>query len=94
MPNRSRNGAESRPDLVVAPIRVNGLRFSNGTRRRTLADNNIDMIILHRWIENLLHHPVETVDLIDKEHVEFIKTRKDSRQIPGVRVPDRMFRGS
>ena len=41
--------------------------------RRPLPNNNIDDIILHRWIQHLLHLPVEPVDFVYKQNVSLLE---------------------
>ena len=38
-------------------------------RRRALADHDVDLVILQRGIEYLLHHRRQAVDLVDEQHV-------------------------
>ena len=56
MPKRSRSGLVSMPARVVAPISVKGGRSSLTERAAGLADHDVDLVILHRRIEDLLDH--------------------------------------
>ena len=47
-----------------------------------LADDDIQGVILHGGIEDLLHVGVEAMDLVDKQHVPRGQVGKQSRQIP------------
>src|SRR3972149_9418197 len=47
-------------------------------RRRTLADHDVDLIILHRWIKHFLDYVIEPVNLVDEEHVAFIEIGEQS----------------
>ena len=48
----------------------------------TLADDDIQGVILHGGIEDLLHVGVEAMDLVDKQHVPRGQVGKQGRQIP------------
>ena len=56
MPKRSRSGVVSSPARVVAPIRVNLREIDlHRARRRPGADDEIELVVLHRGIEDFLH---------------------------------------
>ncbi len=58
------------PDRVVAPIRVKcGSSQPDGARARTLADDDVDLEVLHGRVEDLLDGAVEPVYLVDEQHV-------------------------
>ena len=70
MPKRSRNGVVSRPARVVAPIRVNLAEVDlDRARRRPGADDQVELEVLHRRIENFLDRRVEAMNLVDEQHV-------------------------
>ena len=52
--------------------------------RRSLADDDIDGKVLHGRIQDLLHRPVEPVDLIHEQDVVFCQIGKQGRQIAGL----------
>ena len=70
MPKRSRSGVVRSPARVVAPTSVNfGEVDLHRARGRALADDEVELEILHRRIEDFLDRRVEAVDLVDEEHV-------------------------
>ena len=77
---RQETGAGRRPDKgegrQIDPHRA---------RRRPLADNQVELEILHRRIENLLDGRIEPVDLVDEQHVPRAQVRQQRRQVAGPR---------
>ena len=85
MPKRSRSGLVSRPARVVAPTSVNfGEIDLHRARRRPLADDEVELEILHRRIEHLLDRRIEPVDLVDEEHVALLEIGEQRREIAGL----------
>ena len=58
---------------------------ANRACRRTFADHDIERKVLHRGIQDLLDRTVETVDLVDKQHITRLQVGKDSCQVTGTR---------
>ena len=82
MPKRSRNGVVSRPARVVAPTRVNfGSSIFTERAAGPFADDQVELVILHRRIEDLLDRRVEAVDLVDEEHVALFEIGELRREI-------------
>ena len=54
------------------------------TRRRPLADDEVELEILHGGIEDLLHRRIEPVDLVDEEHVALLEIGEQRREIAGL----------
>src|SRR5690606_39400836 len=50
-------------------------------RGRTFADHDIELIVLHRRVENLLDYRRKAVNFIDKEHIARLQTGQHRRQI-------------
>src|SRR4030095_16818148 len=50
-------------------------------RGRSLADDQIELVILHRGVEHFLHRRIEAVDLIDEEYVLVLEIGQQCRQI-------------
>lgn len=74
----------SSPVRVVAPTRVKrGRSILTERAPWPLANDQVQLVILHGWIEDLLHGMVEPMDLIDKEHVPGLEAGEDGGQIPG-----------
>ena len=74
MPKRSRSGVVSRPARVVAPISVNFGRLDlHRARRRPFADDQVELVILHRRIEDFLDRRIEAMDLVDEEDVALLR---------------------
>ena len=53
-------------------------------RRRALADDQIELKILHRRIEHLLDRRIEPVDLVDEQHVALFEIGQQRREIAGL----------
>ena len=53
--------------------------------RRPLANDQIQLEILHRRIENLLNRRVQTVNLVDEQHIARLQVGQQRRQIAGAR---------
>ena len=53
----------------------------DGVRAGALADDDVDGVVLHRGIEDLLHRAVEAVDLIDKENVVLTQVGQKRREV-------------
>jgi hypothetical protein len=45
-----------------------------------LADHDIEVVILHRRIEDLLDRWIEAMDLVDEEDIAFLEVGKDRRR--------------
>ena len=96
MPNRARSGAVRSPARVVAPINVKPLdRYLDRPCTGALADDDIELEVLHRWVEDLLDHRTHPVDLVDEEYFVLFEVGQNRGQVarlleygPGGR-PDR-----
>ena len=55
---------------------------SHRSRRRTLADHDIEFIVLHRRVKHLLNRSPQPVNFIDKQHVTISQICQNARQIP------------
>ena len=53
-------------------------------RRRPLADDEVELEILHRRIEHLLDRRIEPVDLVDEQHVALFEIGEQRREIAGL----------
>ena len=85
MPKRSRSGLVSRPARVVAPTSVNLREIDlHRARGRPLADDEVELEILHRRIEDFLDRRIEPVDLVDEEHVALFEIGEQRREIAGL----------
>ena len=63
---------------------MNGLSVEpQRPRRRSLADQDVERVVLHRGVEDLLDRPVQPVDLVDEQHVVLVERGEDRRQIAG-----------
>ena len=54
------------------------------TRSGTFADHNIELIVLHRWIEHFLYKGTEPVDLIDEQHITRLEVGHKRSDIAGL----------
>ena len=52
-----------------------------GARRRPLADDEVELEILHGGIENLFHVRTEAMNFIDKQHIVGLKIGHDGRDV-------------
>ena len=55
------------------------------TRRRPLADDEVELIVLHRRIEDLLDRRIKPVDFVDEEDVAVLEVGEQCRQIACLR---------
>ena len=72
---RARGGADQRELRQIDLHRA---------RRRPLADDQIELEILHRRIEHLLDRRIEPVDLVDEQHVALFEIGEQRREIAGL----------
>ena len=85
MPKRSRSGVVSRPVRVVAPISVKrGQLDLDRARRRPLADDEVELVVLHGGIEDLLDRRVEPVDLVDEQDVAVLEVGQQRGEVAGL----------
>ena len=55
----------------------------DGARRGSLADHDVELVVLHRGIEDLLHHRVQPVDLVDEQDVAGLEVREQRGEVAG-----------
>ena len=67
-------GADEREAGQVEPDRPGG---------RALAEDDVDLEVLHRRVEHLLHHAREAVDLVDEEHVALAELGEHRGEVAG-----------
>ena len=53
-------------------------------RRRPLADDQVELEILHRGIEDFLDRRIEPVDLVDEQHVAVFEIGEQRREVAGL----------
>ena len=86
MPKRSRSGVVKRPARVVAPTSVNLARSMRTERAAgALADNEVELEVLHRGIEDLFDRRIEPVDLVDEEDVALLEVGEQRGEVAGLR---------
>ena len=86
MPKRSRSGVVNRPRRVVAPDeRELGEVDAHRARRRSFADDEVELVVFHRRIEDLLDRRAQAMDLVDEEHVAVFEIGQQRREIAGLR---------
>ena len=84
MPKRSRNGRVISPERVVAPTSVKGGRsMPDRARARPLADDQVELKILHRRIEDLLDRRRQPMDLVDEQDVARLQVGQQGGEIAG-----------
>ena len=85
MPKRSRSGVVSRPEAGRrADQRERRQADLDRARRRPLADDQVELKILQRRIEDLLDRRRQAVDLVDEEHVALFEIGEQRREIAGL----------
>ncbi len=83
MPKRAVSGVERSPARVVAPTSVNGCRSQlHRARGRSGADDEVELPVLHRGVEDLLDGGGNAVDLVDEEDVARAEVRQDRGEVP------------
>ena len=50
-------------------------------RRRALADHQVELVVLHRRIEDLLHRRLQPVDLVDEQHVARLQVGQNGGKV-------------
>ncbi len=55
------------------------------TRRRPRPDDQVELKILHRGIEDFLHRRIEPVDLVDEQNVALLEIGQERREIARLR---------
>src|SRR5919202_1835101 len=50
-------------------------------RSRALADHQVELVVLHRGVKNLLDGGIQPVNLVDEEYVAFLQVRGPQRQL-------------
>src|SRR3546814_16714340 len=59
------------------------------TRRRPLADDEVERAVFHRGIEDLLDNRIEAVNLVDEQHVMRLEICQQRGQIARLRSEGR-----
>ena len=54
---------------------------ADGARRRALPHHDVEGEVLERRVEHLLHHAVQTVDLVDEQDVALLEIREDGSEV-------------
>ena len=62
-------------------------------RGRSLADDQVELKVLHRRIENFLDRRIEPMDFVDEQHIALFEIGEQSREIAGF-GDDRPRRGA
>ena len=85
MPKRSRSGVVSRPSRVVAPTSVNGARPILTERAAgPLADDQVELEVLERRVEDLLDRRRQAVDLVDEQDVALLEIGEERGEVAGL----------
>ncbi len=70
---------------MVAPTSVKRREIDlHRARRRPLADDEVELEVLHRRIKDFLHRRVEPVDLVDEQHVARLEIGEQRGEIAGL----------
>ena len=85
MPKRSRSGVVSRPGARRRADQGELAQVDlDRARRRPLADDQVELEILHRRIEDLLDRRIEAMDLVDEEDVALLEVGEQRREVAGL----------
>ena len=71
---RPGGGADQREGRQVEAQRAGG---------GTLAQHDVELVVLHRRVEDLLHRAGQAVDLVDEQHVALFELGQHSGDVPG-----------
>ena len=55
----------------------------DGARRRALADHDVELVVLHGRVEDLLHHRPQAVDLVHEEDIARFQVGEQGGQVAG-----------
>ena len=70
---------------MVAPIeRELGEIDAHRARRRSLADDEVELEVLHRRIEDFLDRRIEPMDLVDEQDVALLEVGEQRGEIAGL----------
>src|SRR5262245_42745507 len=75
-----RRGDQSGPRRRADQREFGQIEFHR-TRRRPLPDHQIELEILHRWIQNLFNRRMKAMNLVNEEDVTFFKIGEQCGQI-------------
>ena len=85
MPNRARSGEVSKPGPGRRADEREPLhRHLHRPRARPLADDDVELVVLHRRIEDLFDGRAHAVHFVDEEHLAHLERRQHRRQIAGL----------
>ncbi len=85
MPNRSLSGVVSSPSRVVAATQREPRQVDlHRPGRRPLADDQVELKILHRRVEDFLDGRIEPVDLVDEQNIAVFEIGQKGCEIPGL----------
>ena len=52
-----------------------------GARRRSLSDDDVELVVLQRRIEQLFQHGLQTMNFIDEQHLLVLHVGDNRRQV-------------
>ena len=85
MPKRSRSGVVRRPGARGGADQRELRQLDlDRTRRRPLADDQVELEILHRRIEDFLDRGAEPMDLVDEQDVALLQIGQERREVAGL----------
>ena len=85
MPKRSRSGVVSRPEPGGGGDQREFRQVDlHRARRRAFADDQVELVVLHRRIEDFLDRRVEPVDFVDEQDVALLEIGQQRREIAGL----------
>ena len=85
MPNRARSGDVNSPARVVAPTSVNrSIGTLTDRAPGPLPDDDVELEVLHRRIEDLFDGRRQAVNLVDEQHFARLQVRQDAGEVAGL----------
>ncbi len=82
MPKRSRSGEVKRSRARRGADQGEGRQIQlDRPRAGTFADHDVELKVLHRRIQNLLHDRAQPMNLVDEQHIVRLQIRQQRRKI-------------
>ena len=82
MPKRERSGAESKPRARGrADERERPHLDGMGARRRPLANDDVELVVFERRVQQLFQRGLQAVHFVDEQHLPVAQVGEDCRQV-------------
>ena len=84
MPKRSRSGVASRPGAGGGADQGEGRQVdAHAARRGALADDQVELEVLHRGVQHFLDRRLQAVDLVDEQDVPRLQVGQNGGEVAG-----------